>query len=105
MPPFFVILHHEKIRRCHSSITYCQPIHLFPSSGDGRDGTDWLSGGLVPFGKKKFYTAIVTNVHYAAYGGEYETKDIAGVLDSSPVLLPKQYEFWRSSWRNIIFVH
>ena len=42
---FFVILHHEKIRRCHSSITYCQPIHLFPSSGDGRDGTDWLSGG------------------------------------------------------------
>ena len=31
---------------------------------------------VVPFGKKKFYTAIVTNVHYAAPEG-YETKDIA----------------------------
>lgn len=49
---------------------------------------------VVPFGKKKFYTAIVTNVHYAAPEG-YETKDIAEVLDSSPVLLPKQYEFWQ----------
>ena len=39
---------------------------------------------VVPFGKKKFYTAIVTNVHYAAPEG-YETKDIAEVLDSSPV--------------------
>ena len=36
---------------------------------------------VVPFGKKKFYTAIVTNVHYAAPEG-YETKDIAEVLDS-----------------------
>lgn len=49
---------------------------------------------IVPFGKKKFYTAIVANVHYAAPEG-YETKDIAEVLDSSPVLLPKQYEFWQ----------
>lgn len=49
---------------------------------------------VVPFGKKKFYTAIVTNVHYAAPEG-YETKDIAEMLDSSPVLLPKQYEFWQ----------
>ncbi len=49
---------------------------------------------VVPFGKKKFYTAIVTHVHYAAPEG-YETKDIAEVLDSSPILLPKQYEFWQ----------
>ena len=48
---------------------------------------------VVPFGKKKFYTAIVTRVHYAAPEG-YETKDIEEVLDSSPVLLPKQLEFW-----------
>ena len=53
--------------------------------------------------RKKFYTAIVTNVHYAAPEG-YETKDIAEVLDSSPVLLPKQYESG-NGWRNIIFVH
>ena len=48
---------------------------------------------VVPFGRKKFYTAIVTNVHYAAPEG-YETKDIEEVLDSTPVLLPKQFEFW-----------
>lgn len=49
---------------------------------------------VVPFGRKKFYTAIVTNVHYASPEG-YETKEISEVLDSSPVLLPRQFEFWQ----------
>lgn len=49
---------------------------------------------VVPFGRKKFYTAIVTNVHYAAPEG-YETKDISEVLDASPILLPGQFEFWQ----------
>ena len=48
---------------------------------------------VVSFGRKKFYTAIVTKVHYAAPEG-YETKDIEEVLDTSPVLLPGQLEFW-----------
>ena len=48
---------------------------------------------VVSFGRKKFYTAIVTKVHYAAPEG-YETKDIEEVLDTSPVLLPRQLEFW-----------
>ena len=48
---------------------------------------------VVPFGRKKFYTAIVTKVHYAAPEG-YETKDIEEVLDSEPVLLPRQLDFW-----------
>ena len=48
---------------------------------------------VVPFGRKKFYTAIVTRVHYAAPEG-YETKEIEEILDSEPVLLPKQFEFW-----------
>lgn len=58
---------------------------------------DWAQTGcrvVVPFGRKKFYTAIVTKVHYAAPEG-YETKDIFGVLDASPVLLGKQLEFWQ----------
>ena len=42
---------------------------------------------------KNFYTAIVTKVHYAAPEG-YETKDIEEVLDASPIILPKQFEFW-----------
>lgn len=49
---------------------------------------------VVPFGRKKYYTAIVTRMHYAAPEG-YETKDVSEVLDASPVLLPKQYEFWQ----------
>lgn len=48
---------------------------------------------VVPFGRKKFYTAIVTKVHYVAPEG-YETKDIEEVLDASPVVLPRQLQFW-----------
>ena len=48
---------------------------------------------VVSFGRKKFYTAIVTKVHYAAPDG-YETKDIEEVLDTSPILLPRQLQFW-----------
>jgi primosomal protein N' (replication factor Y) len=48
---------------------------------------------VVSFGRKKFYTAIVTKVHDVAPEG-YETKDIEEVLDGSPVLLPRQLEFW-----------
>ena len=81
----------------------CQPIHLFPSSGDGRDGTDWLSGDCSVWKEKVLYGNSDSIVHYAAPEG-YETKDIAEVLDSSPVLLPKQYESG-NGWRNIIFVH
>ena len=48
---------------------------------------------VVSFGRKKFYTGIVTKVHYAAPDG-YETKDIEEVLDTSPILLPRQFQFW-----------
>ena len=48
---------------------------------------------VVPFGRKKFYTAIVKNVHYAAPEG-YETKEVMDLLDESPILLPAQFQFW-----------
>lgn len=48
---------------------------------------------VVPFGRKKFYTAIVRNVHYCA-PTEYEVKEITTVLDTSPILLPVQFKFW-----------
>ena len=48
---------------------------------------------VVPFGRKKFYTAIVRNVHYCA-PTEYEVKDISTLLDASPILLPNQFKFW-----------
>ena len=49
---------------------------------------------VVPFGSKKYYTAIVTKVHQTAPEA-YETKDIMEVLDESPVLLRRQYDFWQ----------
>lgn len=48
---------------------------------------------VVSFGQKKFYTAIVTKVHYVA-PENYETKDVEEVLDTSPVILPTQFRFW-----------
>ena len=51
---------------------------------------------VVSFGQKKFYTAIVTKVHYSA-PENYETKDVEEVLDSSPVILPAAGH--RAGWR------
>lgn len=49
---------------------------------------------VVPFGAKKYYTAIVVKIHYSA-PEEYETKDVSEVLDESPALLPRQLPFWK----------
>lgn len=49
---------------------------------------------VVPFGWKKYYTAIITKVHETP-PEEYETKDVAEILDERPVLLARQYVFWK----------
>ncbi|MDR0939996.1 MAG: primosomal protein N' [Mediterranea sp.] len=49
---------------------------------------------VVPFGPKKFYTAIVANAHAHAPAG-YAIKDIAFLLDATPILLPAQFDFWK----------
>ena len=69
-----------------SQYTYSLPVELEDRVREG-------SRVVVPFGQKKFYTAIVTKVHYAAPEG-YETKDVEELLDEAPVLLPRQLEFW-----------
>ena len=48
---------------------------------------------VVPFGRKKYYTAIVCNVHYCA-PIEYEVKEVSVLLDARPILLPRQFKFW-----------
>lgn len=48
---------------------------------------------VVPFGRKKYYTAIVCNVHYCA-PADYEVKEISALLDATPILLPGQFKFW-----------
>ncbi len=49
---------------------------------------------IVPFGQRKFYTAIVVRLHDER-PMTYETKEIADVLDASPVVWLKQLELWQ----------
>lgn len=49
---------------------------------------------VVPFGRKKYYTAIVRNIHYCA-PSEYEVKEITAVLDAEPILVTEQFKFWQ----------
>ena len=48
---------------------------------------------IVPFGKRKFYTAIVVNIHHTA-PVEYEAKEVVSVLDNAPIVRPSQIRFW-----------
>lgn len=50
---------------------------------------------LVPFGRKKFYTAIVVMVHHNEPQG-YEVKEMVSVLDEAPIVRHPQLKFW--SW-------
>jgi len=49
---------------------------------------------IVPFGRKKFYTGIVTMVTPIAPEG-YEVKEIAITMDTSPVIRHPQLKFWQ----------
>jgi len=50
---------------------------------------------IVHFGKKRYYTAIVTEVHSRAPQSAYETKEIFALLDATPILRRPQLRFWR----------
>lgn len=47
---------------------------------------------LVQFGRKKFYTGLVTHVHNNK--PEYEVKEITEVMDPTPVVRYPQYNLW-----------
>lgn len=66
--------------------TYALPTHMEQQVEIG-------SRVIVPFGQKKFYTAIVAQLHYAKPEG-YETKEVQELLDANPILLPSQLAFW-----------
>lgn len=70
----------------HSSFTYSLP-------AEWADEVQTGCRVVVPFGRKKYYTAIVCNVHYFA-PTEYEVKEVSALLDASPILLPEQFKFW-----------
>ncbi len=49
---------------------------------------------VVPFGKSKFYTAIVTKVH-EEIPQDYVAKYVEFILDESPIITGNQYAFWK----------
>ena len=48
---------------------------------------------VVPFGKTKFQTGIVLNIHQIP-PKEYQVKYIESVLDEQPIVVGKQVQFW-----------
>lgn len=50
---------------------------------------------IVHFGKKRYYTAIVMNVHERKPDNGFETKEIYALLDATPVLRRPQLRFWQ----------
>ena len=58
-----------------------------------RNGRQMGCRVVVPFGRKKYYTAIVRNVHYCE-PADYEVKEVSTLLDAHPILLPEQFKFW-----------
>ena len=49
---------------------------------------------LVPFGRKKIFTAIVVTLHDREPAG-YDVKEILGTLDNKPILRHPQLDFWQ----------
>lgn len=71
----------------YSTFTYSIPESLSEAIGIG-------FRVLVPFGRKKFYTGIVSMLHNRKPEG-YEVKELISVLDTYPVLKHPQLKFWQ----------
>lgn len=71
----------------HAVFTYRLPSHLIGNVGVGHRV-------IVPFGTKKFYTAIVTGFANLP-PANMEVKEVALLLDNAPVLRHPQLKLWR----------
>lgn len=68
------------------TFTYALPDGLLPAAQTG-------SRVLVPFGGRKFYTAIVVRLHDQE--PPYPTKPVMEVLDAQAIVLPQQLRLWQ----------
>lgn len=50
---------------------------------------------IVPFGQKRYYTAIVIRLHNTAPEGGYTMKSVTEVLDPHSIVTPEQLKFWQ----------
>ena len=71
----------------HSTFTYALPPEFAQAVKVG-------CRVVVPFGRSKYYTAIVCRVHQDKPQG-YDVKPLTEVLDKAPMLLPVQFKFWK----------
>lgn len=71
----------------HKEFTYRVPYEM----------NDYIQRGVrvvVPFGKSKYYTAVVTKVHEHV-PADYSAKYLEYILDESPIITGTQYAFWK----------
>ena len=57
---------------------------------------------LVPFGKKKYYTAIVCEIHNRIPCEEHHIREIHSLLDNHPILRRPQLQFWQ--WMSSYYI-
>ena len=50
---------------------------------------------IVPFGQKRYYTAIVIRLHNTPPEGDYAVKSVTEVLDPHPIVTPGQLKLWQ----------
>ena len=67
--------------------------YLLPTDMEGQVQVG--SRVIVPFGQKRFYTAIVIRQHNNPPEGDYTIKTITEVLDSHPIVTAEQLKFWQ----------
>lgn len=69
-----------------STFTYILPDEM---AGDVKVGMRVI----VPFGRSKFYTALVYGIRFSP-PENVELKEVIGVLDAKPIVRPQQIKFW-----------
>ena len=67
--------------------------YRLPASLQARVGVG--SRVVVPLGKRKFYSAIVSRIHSEEPQGEYEIKDVSDLVDEKPLIGTEQIDFWK----------
>ncbi|MEZ4889296.1 MAG: primosomal protein N' [Crocinitomicaceae bacterium] len=71
----------------HRDFTYRVPFELNENIQEG-------VRVVVPFGKSKFYTGVVTKVH-SNVPSDYTAKYVEHILDEAPIINGNQYVFWK----------
>lgn len=81
---------------CYADVILPLPINKYFTYRIPEELKEKLAPGsrvIVPFGRKKYYTAIVVFVHQLK-PSTYETKEITALLDAVPILRRPQLKLW-----------